>query len=70
MALEAASLHPARVLGLEDSRGQLEKGARADIVVLDRDLNVQGTFIAGHPVWSLPGSRMHREQQRFSNLHT
>ncbi|CAI8019600.1 N-acetylglucosamine-6-phosphate deacetylase [Geodia barretti] len=70
VALEAASLHPARVLGLEDSRGQLEKGARADIVVLDRDLNVQGTFIAGHPVWSLPGSRMHREQQRFSNLHT
>ena len=68
-AMEAASLHPAQVLALGD-RGRLEPGTRADLVVLDRDMNVQATFIAGQPVWSLPESAMHREHQRFSNLHT
>ena len=67
-ALEAASLRPAEVLGLR-GRGRLEPGARADLVVLDRELGVQGTFIAGEPVWTLPGSTMSREKQRFENLH-
>lgn len=50
-ALEAASLHPARVLGLETHKGTLDYGADADMVVLDRELHVQATCIAGEVVW-------------------
>ncbi|PNI91400.1 AMDHD2 isoform 9, partial [Pan troglodytes] len=42
-ALEAASLHPAQLLGLEKSKGTLDFGADADFVVLDDSLHVQAT---------------------------
>nr|XP_008250215.2 N-acetylglucosamine-6-phosphate deacetylase isoform X1 [Oryctolagus cuniculus] len=50
-ALEAASLHPAQLLGLEKSKGSLDFGADADFVVLDDALHVQATYIAGELVW-------------------
>ncbi|XP_051692187.2 N-acetylglucosamine-6-phosphate deacetylase isoform X3 [Oryctolagus cuniculus] len=50
-ALEAASLHPAQLLGLEKSKGSLDFGADADFVVLDDTLHVQATYIAGELVW-------------------
>ena len=59
-ALQAASLHPATVLRLPH-RGTLEPGMAADLVILDQEMNVQATCIAGEPVWTLPGSRLHRE---------
>ncbi len=37
---------PAKYMGLED-RGTLEKNKRADIVVLDKDMNVQEVYVAG-----------------------
>jgi len=46
-ALRAASLVPARFLGLERERGQLTAGARADIVALTPDLEVVTTWLAG-----------------------
>jgi N-acetylglucosamine-6-phosphate deacetylase len=46
-ALRAASLTPARFLGLEHERGALIAGARADIVALGRDLEVIATWIGG-----------------------
>lgn len=46
-AVAAVSLRPARVLGIESQRGTLRKGARADLVVLDRDLRVHATWLAG-----------------------
>jgi imidazolonepropionase-like amidohydrolase len=46
-ALEAATLHPARVLGIADRRGTFNPGADADIVVLDDDYEVLSTWIAG-----------------------
>ena len=45
-ALRAASMNPARVLG-EVSKGSLVPGADADIVVLDKELSVVATLIAG-----------------------
>ena len=57
-ALLAASLHPARVLGLAMTQGTLDHGARADIVILDNKLNVQATFIGGELVWCRPGSKI------------
>ncbi len=41
---------PAAFLGLQTARGTLQPGQRADIVWLDQDLAVKGTFIgANHP---------------------
>jgi N-acetylglucosamine-6-phosphate deacetylase len=42
--------NPARLLGLEESRGAIEVGKRADIVGLDRAGNVAFTMIGGHIV--------------------
>jgi N-acetylglucosamine-6-phosphate deacetylase len=46
-ALRAASLVPARFLGIEDHRGTLGHDARADIVALTTRLDVLTTWIAG-----------------------
>jgi N-acetylglucosamine-6-phosphate deacetylase len=46
-ALRAASLTPARFLGLDDERGRLVRGARADLVALTPDLMVVATWIEG-----------------------
>ncbi|XP_069503054.1 N-acetylglucosamine-6-phosphate deacetylase [Ambystoma mexicanum] len=54
-ALEAASLHPAQVLGIEQRKGTLNFGTDADFVLLDSTLHVRATFIAGTQVW---GSEM------------
>ena len=48
-ALRAASLVPARFLGIERHRGTLSAGARADIVALTANLDVLTTWIAGKP---------------------
>nr|XP_012599131.1 N-acetylglucosamine-6-phosphate deacetylase [Microcebus murinus] len=50
-ALEAASLHPAQLLGLEKCKGTLDFGADADFVVLDDSLHVRATYISGELVW-------------------
>jgi N-acetylglucosamine-6-phosphate deacetylase len=46
-ALALASHAPARLLGLEGRKGVLKPGADADIVLLDRSLNVKMTFVGG-----------------------
>ncbi|GAA6081823.1 N-acetylglucosamine-6-phosphate deacetylase, partial [Tachysurus ichikawai] len=50
-ALEAASLHPAQLLGISHRKGTLEYGADADFVILDDSLTVLETYIAGEQVW-------------------
>lgn len=50
-ALEAASLHPARALGISERKGALTFGADADFVLLDDELMVQSTWIAGECVY-------------------
>jgi N-acetylglucosamine-6-phosphate deacetylase len=46
-ALRAASLTPARFLGLDGERGTLVTGARADLVALNEGLNVVATWVDG-----------------------
>jgi N-acetylglucosamine-6-phosphate deacetylase len=46
-ALRAASLTPARFLGLDKERGALVAGARADLVALTEDLRVVATWLDG-----------------------
>jgi N-acetylglucosamine-6-phosphate deacetylase len=47
-ALRSASLTPARFLGLDDERGALIPGARADLVALSRELKVVATWVDGN----------------------
>lgn len=51
-ALEAASLHPAKCLGISDKKGTLDFGTDADFVFLDDKLNVLSTWIAGECVYN------------------
>jgi N-acetylglucosamine-6-phosphate deacetylase len=50
-AAMVCSTTPARALNLQ-GLGVIAPGATADVVVLDRDLNVVRTFLAGTQVWS------------------
>jgi imidazolonepropionase len=47
-ALTAATVNPARILGLERTHGRLAPGARADLVVLDGDGFRQVPYRPGH----------------------
>ncbi|CAG8437976.1 6820_t:CDS:2 [Ambispora gerdemannii] len=49
-AIEAATLHPAQLLGIQHRKGTLNVGSDADLVFLDDDLNVITCFIAGEQV--------------------
>ncbi|KAJ2661363.1 N-acetyl-glucosamine-6-phosphate deacetylase [Coemansia sp. RSA 1199] len=46
-AIEAATLHPAQMLGIEHRKGTLEYGADADIIFLTDDLQVERVFVRG-----------------------
>ncbi|PID49979.1 MAG: N-acetylglucosamine-6-phosphate deacetylase [Proteobacteria bacterium] len=51
-ALRMASLYPAQFLGLADQYARLASTYRADLVLLDADLCVQKTWVAGELVYS------------------
>ncbi|XP_053599576.1 N-acetylglucosamine-6-phosphate deacetylase isoform X1 [Plodia interpunctella] len=54
-ALEAASLHPARALGIDGRKGKLDFGYDADFIIMEpKTLNVLSTWIAGEQVYSKP----------------
>ncbi len=45
--VNCASLNPAAVLGIDDRKGSLEGGKDADIIITDKEFNVQKTIIGG-----------------------
>jgi N-acetylglucosamine-6-phosphate deacetylase len=51
-AVKMASIVPARIVGVDDSMGSLEKGKDANIVVADDNLEIQTTIIDGKIVMS------------------
>jgi len=51
-AVRTATLTPARVLGIGHRKGSLELGKDADIVILDRELNIHHTIIGGQVVYA------------------
>jgi N-acetylglucosamine-6-phosphate deacetylase len=51
-AIAAVTTVPARLLGLEDGRGALRIGGRADVVLLDAELEVQATFVGGEVAYA------------------
>jgi N-acetylglucosamine-6-phosphate deacetylase len=46
-ALRMASLYPAKLLGIEGKQGSIQKGANADFVLLDDQLNLKQLIISG-----------------------
>jgi N-acetylglucosamine-6-phosphate deacetylase len=49
-AVKMASLNPARAIGLDSSLGSLEAGRSANLVVLDRDVNIHACAVNGRLV--------------------
>ena len=49
--IRMASLTPARIAGVDSDTGSIAVGKRADLLVLDRELNVQQVFVAGVRVY-------------------
>jgi N-acetylglucosamine-6-phosphate deacetylase len=49
-AIRMASLTPARILGIDGEVGSLAVGKRADLVVLDSELNVEQVYVGGERV--------------------
>ena len=49
-AVRMGSANPARVLGLQDSKGRIAPGYDADLVLLDSDFSVLHTWVAGTTV--------------------
>lgn len=50
-AVNAATLHPARAVGVADRKGSLAVGKDADLVLLDDDLSVWATIVEGEVVY-------------------
>lgn len=51
-AVKAATINPARLIGAERHTGSIAVGKAADLLAVDRDLNVKGVWIKGER-WSL-----------------
>ena len=49
-AVTAATLAPARAIGMDDRIGSLWAGYAADFVLLDKDLQVKAVYIDGQPI--------------------
>jgi len=58
-------LHPAQLLGIEKYKGTLDYGSDADFVLLDSQLNVRATYIAGKLVWKMPDLTLSENVSRF-----
>jgi len=57
-AVECASLHVAQMLKLDHIIGKLEPGFRADLILVDSQLQVHATIIAGQLAWLHPETRL------------
>ncbi len=47
VAVKAATINPAKLIGVDDKTGSITEGKWADLVLLDKELNVVGVFIKG-----------------------
>jgi len=56
-AVRMVGATPARVLGLQDRKGEIAEGYDADLVLLNRNLEVEQTWVGGKRVWKRAGGR-------------
>lgn len=52
-AVRMMSSTPARIMNVADKKGSIVKGKDADIVIFDKDINIQTTIIKGRVVYEL-----------------
>lgn len=52
-AVRMASTTPARIMGVDDRKGLIAKGKDADIVIFDKDINVNMTMVGGKVVFKV-----------------
>lgn len=52
LAVRMTSLNPAAVLGIDNRKGQIKEGFDADMVLLDKNLQIRQTWIGGKCVFS------------------
>jgi len=45
--LRMVTLNPAKLLSIQDRKGSLKRGSDADMVILDKELNVKEVFVKG-----------------------
>ncbi len=50
-ALRMAALYPAQFLGIDGTQGKIEAGYKANMVILDKELQITGCWLAGKPVF-------------------
>lgn len=50
-AVQLVTLNPARILGIDNWTGSIEVGKKADLVLLDEDLEVAATWVEGRLVY-------------------
>jgi len=50
--IKMASATPAKILNIQDSKGELVKGKDADIVIFDEEINIDTTIVQGNVVYS------------------
>lgn len=48
-AVRMMTANPARVLGIDGSKGTIAKGMDADLVVFDEDINISSVYVGGEP---------------------
>jgi len=49
-AVRMASLTPAQIVGADGEIGSLAPGKSADIILIDEDLDVKATYLAGRSI--------------------
>lgn len=50
-AVNAASLNPAKRIGIDDRKGSIETGKDADVVICSSDFEIRRTIISGHDIY-------------------
>ena len=48
--MRAAAVNPAKAIGIYSRCGSLEPGKRANLVILDQNLEIKDVFFRGEPV--------------------
>jgi N-acetylglucosamine-6-phosphate deacetylase len=60
-AIKMITSTPARIIGVADKKGTLAKGKDADIVIFDKNINIQATIIKGKVIY-----RKEKQGQEYS----
>lgn len=50
-AIRMASLTPAKAIGIDKNKGSIEIGKDADLLLLDKDINIKASIVGGNVIW-------------------